>query len=117
MPLPDLNILPEAEETKKEEVVEETISEEEEEEALLKRTMMIRMEMTDKPEAFERYYEMSKKVDPYNFAKAMDDFFPKRVSRKPTEEELRKMRKIRENRKRRQLEEYGHLIDDTKDKR
>lgn len=116
MPLPNLDILPDPEEIKEKEVEEKQKTEEEEEEALFKKTMMIRMEMTDKPEAFERYYQMSKKVDPFDFTKAMDDFFPKRVSKKPSEEELNKMKKIRNNRRKRQLEEYGHLIDKKKNK-
>ena len=116
MPLPNLDILQDPEEIKEKEVEEEQMTEEEEEETLFKKTMMIRMEMTDKPEAFERYYQMSKKVDPFDFTKAMDDFFPKRVSKKPSEEELNKMKKIRNNRRKRQLEEYGHLIDKKKNK-
>ena len=113
MPLPDLNNLEENNNTN-DDSIEKELTEEEEEERLLKQTLMIRMEMTDKPEEFEKYYQMSKSVNPFDLQKSMNDILPKRTRRKPSEEELKKMKEIRERRKKRQLEEYEHLIDNEK---
>lgn len=112
MPLPDLNSLENNDEKQTNETENKELTEEEEEEELFKKTLMIRMEMTDKPEEFEKYYQMSKSVNPFDLQKSMNEMLPKRTRRKPSEEELKKMKEIRKKRRQRQLEEYGHLIDD-----
>ena len=67
--------------------------------------LMQRFELTDNPETFEKIYQDSKKINEFKLRESMSQMLPKRTSTPLTPQEKANIKRIKEQRARRQKEE------------